>query len=138
MANDGYIDTDVIIRYLTGDDPDKQASAAGLFARVRAREITLYVVDTVIADAVFVLTSRRHYGLSRQDTGAALRSWVATPGIVMRNKHAVLEALSLFSSTRLDFGDCMIVASMRNSNATSLYSFDHDFDRFSDIDRIEP
>lgn len=138
MASDGFIDTDLIIRYLTGDDPGKQRAAADLFERLEAREIALDVVDTVIADAVFVLTSSRHYGLSREETGNALSTLVAAPGLVMRNKRAVLEALSLFSSTRLDFGECMIVASMRASDSSTLYSYDRDFDRFNDIERVEP
>ncbi|CAN5824242.1 hypothetical protein BH23CHL2_BH23CHL2_08730 [soil metagenome] len=138
MASDGYINTDVIIRFLTGDDPHKQAAAAELFAQVEAREVSLDIVDTVIADAVFVLTSRRHYGMSRQETGMSLSTLVAAPGLVMRNKRAVLDALNLFSSSNLDFGDCMIVASMRSSDEARLYSYDREFDQFDDIERLEP
>jgi predicted nucleic acid-binding protein len=138
VASDGHIDTDVIIRFLTGDDPVKQAAAARLFARVEAREISLTVIDTVIADAVFVLTSPRIYGLSREDTSAALSTLVAAPGLVMRNKTAMLGALHLFASTRLDFGDCLIVANMQGVDQSILYSYDRDFDRFDDIERVEP
>ena len=138
MASTGYLDTDVIIRYLTGDDSDKQLAASDLFTRVDAREISLTVIDTVVADAVCVRTSPRQYGLSREDAGAMLAALLASPGFVLRNKRAVLDALRLFSSSLLDFGDCMIAATMRASSERMLYSYDRHFDRFDDIERVEP
>ena len=46
-----FIDTDVIIRFLTGDDPDKQAAATALFEQVEQGLLTVQAPDTVIADA---------------------------------------------------------------------------------------
>lgn len=56
-----FVDTDVIIRLLTGDDPVKQAQAASLFEQVEQGKLSLAAPDTVIADAVFVLASPRLY-----------------------------------------------------------------------------
>ncbi len=47
-----FIDTDVIIRFLTGDDPEKQAAASSLFEQVEQGLLTIAAPDTVIADAV--------------------------------------------------------------------------------------
>ena len=58
-AADAYIDTDVIIRLLTGDDPKKQARAAALFDQVEKGAIRLAVPVLVIAEVVFVLSSPR-------------------------------------------------------------------------------
>lgn len=58
-----YIDTDVIIRLLTGDDPQKQTAAKALFEQVERGTLTIAAPDTVIADAVFVLSSPRLYHL---------------------------------------------------------------------------
>lgn len=52
---DRYVDTDVIIRLLTADDPTKAAEAGALFEAVEQGHVTLAAPDTVIADAVFVL-----------------------------------------------------------------------------------
>jgi predicted nucleic acid-binding protein len=54
-----FIDTDVIIRFLTGDDPRKQAAAAALFQRIEQGALTVAAPVMVIADAVFVLHSPR-------------------------------------------------------------------------------
>ncbi len=58
-----YVDTDVIIRLGTGDDPAKQAAARALFRAVEEGRLTVAAPYTVIADAVFVLSSPRTYGL---------------------------------------------------------------------------
>ena len=52
---DPFVDTDVLIRLLTGDDLDKQARAATLFEQVEAGTLSVAAPDTVIADAVYVL-----------------------------------------------------------------------------------
>lgn len=63
--SDPFIDTDVIIRLLTQDDPVKQDEAALLFEEVRAGTLKVAAPYTVIADAVYVLSSPRLYNLPR-------------------------------------------------------------------------
>ncbi len=59
------IDTDVIVRLITCDDPKKQTAAATLFEKVEKDEMVLLAPGTVIADAVFVLASPKWYKLPR-------------------------------------------------------------------------
>ena len=133
-----HIDTDVIVRLVTGDDPAKQAQAAQLFHEVEDGRLTIRAPVTVIADAVFVLCSPRLYNLPRSEASAALARLVRIPGFRVDHRRTVLAALGLFGSTRLDFGDCMVIASMREDGSTIAYSFDTDYDRFPPIDRREP
>lgn len=135
-----YIDTDVIIRLLTGDDPVKQEKAAKLFEQVEQGSLTVVAPDTVIADATYVLSSPRLYKHSRQDVAALLTPLVRLLGFHVKNKRTVLAALTLYGygQTKMDFGDAMIVASMQESSSRTLYSFDADFDKISGISRQEP
>lgn len=132
------MDTDVIVRLVTGDDPIKQEEAATLFEHVEAGVLRLRAPDTVIADAVFVLSSPRLYALSRQGVRDVLATLVRLPGFEVQNRQAVLDALSIFAATKLDFGDALIIASMRLSGSAALYSYDSDFDSFEDISRNRP
>ena len=75
--SDPFVDTDVLIRLLTGDDPAKQAASSALFERVQSGELTLVAPDTVIADAVYVLSSRRLYNLPRLEVQELLSAFVA-------------------------------------------------------------
>lgn len=133
-----YIDTDVIIRFLTGDDPVKQAAAAALFQSVAAGQLTIATPATAIADAVFVLASPRLYRLPRAQVAALLTPLVRLGGFRVQHKRVVLRALTLYGRYSIDFGDAMITAAMQVANAPHLYSYDRDFDRIPGVVRVEP
>ena len=134
-----YIDTDVIIRLLTGDDPAKQAAASALFERVEQGSLTIAAPDTVIADAVHVLASPRLYKLSRAQVAALLTPLTRLSHFRVQNRRSVLEALRVYGTTGgLDFGDALLVAIMQQDGSETLYSYDRHFDRIAAIQRQEP
>lgn len=133
-----FIDTDVIIRFLTGDDLEKQAAAAKLFEQVEQGLLTITAPDTVIADAVYVLSSKRLYHIPRDEVRELLSTLVRQPHFKIQNQLSVLRALDIYAVTNLDFGDTLIIASMEHQNSKVLYSYDTDFDRIKGITRQEP
>ncbi len=133
-----FIDTDVIIRFLTGDDPEKQAAATALFEQVEQGLLSVQAPDTVIADAVYVLSSPRLYNIARSAIQEMLAALVRLPQFHVQNRLSVLRALDLYASTRLDFGDTLIIASMEQQGSHLLYSYDTDFDHIQGITRREP
>ena len=132
------VDTDVLIRLVTGDDPVKQAAAAALFQRVDSGSLTLAAPVSVIADAVFVLKSPTFYGFGRQQIATALEALVRLPDFRVEQKRDVLRALDIYGSTGLGFGDGLVVAAVERTGAPLLFSFDRHFDRFASITRQEP
>ena len=135
---DPFVDTDVLIRLLTQDDPHKQAQAAAFFKRVEAGEIQVMTPVTTIADAVYVLSSPRLYKVPRSEVAVLLSTLVRLRGFKIRNRQTVLRALDLFGTTNLDFGDALIVAAMKQVGAQVVYSYDRDFDGVQGIVREEP
>jgi predicted nucleic acid-binding protein len=137
--NEAFVDTNVIIRLLTGDDPQKQQASLRVFQDVRDGRLILRTPITTIADAVYVLTSPRHYHKSRADAAALLAPLVKLPGFRVQSRRAVLRALDLFGTTPgLDFGDAIIAATMEQRRISDLYSYDDDFDGFAWVTRQEP
>lgn len=133
-----FVDTDVIIRLLTGDDPTKQAAAKALFEQVERGMLAVTAPITTIADAVYVLSSARLYHLPRTQVSALLSPLVRLPYFRVRNRRAVLRALDLYATTNLDFGDVFIAASMEQLGSQVLYSYDKGFDRLPGMRRQEP
>lgn len=134
-----YIDTSVLIRLLTGDDPQKQHRSVALFEQVERGDSIVSAPDTVIADAVYVLSSKRLYNRSRAEIGALLTPLVRLPGFRIKSRRAVQAALTLYAGTpHLDFGDALIIASMRQAGAGVVYAYDTDFDDFVGVSRKEP
>ncbi len=133
-----YIDTDPIVRLLTGDDPEKRIAVAQLFRRVEHGELILAAPVSVIADTVYVLSSPRIYRQSRQQITSALVPLIEMPGFRVEQKHLVLRAFDIYLQTPLDFSDAIIVASMQRADAQVLYTYDRHFDRVPGIRRTDP
>lgn len=133
-----FVDTDVLVRLIAGDDPTKRQASSALFSEVEAGRQTLACPATVIADAVFVLTSPRLYAIERSLVAAALALLVDLPHFQVDQGKTVRRALDIFAVTRLDFGDAMLVAAMQEAGAETLYSFDRDYDHVPGIHRREP
>jgi predicted nucleic acid-binding protein len=134
-----YIDTDVIIRLLTGDDQRKQRQAQALFEQVEQGSLIVTAPDTVIADAVYVLHSKRLYNKSKAEVSQLLIPLVRLPGFRLKNRRAVLAALRIYAEfAALDFTDALIVVLMQQSGQRLVYSYDTDYDQFPGISRREP
>ena len=133
-----FVDTDVLIRLVTGDDPQKQAEARVLFKKVETGDLTLLARETVIADAVFVLSSRQLYHLPREEIRDLLTPILRLPDFKIHCRRTVVRALDIYASTNLDFGDAFIVASMQALGSNLLYSYDRDSDRIQGVTRRSP
>jgi predicted nucleic acid-binding protein len=133
-----FIDTNILIRFLTKDDPDKRARATAFFERVEKGELKVIVPVVVIAEAVYVLSSPRLYNLSRPEVFGMLDRLIRIPNFKVRNRRMVMRALDLYLTTNLDFEDAFIVVSMLQVKTKTLYSFDEGFDRVQAIKRLEP
>lgn len=133
-----FVDTDVLIRLLSGDDLAKQTAARALFEQVEQGTLELAAPDTVIADAVFVLSSPRLYHLPRAQVSALLSTLVRLPHFHVEHRGVVLRALDVYATANVDFGDAMTVAAMEEAQSQVLYSYDADFDRFPAVTRQEP
>lgn len=135
---DPFIDTNILIRFFTGDDMKKQAAAAQLLEAVEKGKMRVFVHLTVLADTIYVLCSPRLYNRPAAEVAAALIPWVRCPYFRMNNRSTLLHALNLFATTSLGFSDCLIASSMHQVHSLVIYSFDKDFDAISGITRKEP
>ena len=133
-----FLDTDIIIRFLTGDAPQKQAAAAALFQRIEQGSLTVAAPVTVIADAVFVLHSPRLYNKPRPEVQALLTPLVRLPHFRVQQRRMVLRALELYGGSASGFGDAVLLAAMQQAHSTTLYSYDEGFDKVAGVTRLEP
>ena len=54
-----FLDTNVFLRYLTGDDEIKAQASYELFQRVSLGEEELFTCEAIVAEVVYVLSSPR-------------------------------------------------------------------------------
>ena len=93
------IDTNVVVRFLAGDDPDQSPLARAL---VDAGD--LYVPLTVMLEAEWVL--RSVYGHERQQVAVALRAFAGLPGVSVEVPERLAVALDR-AEAGMDFADAL-------------------------------
>jgi predicted nucleic acid-binding protein len=133
-----FVDADVIVRLISGDDPAKQSAAAALFQHVERGTLQVTTPPTTLADCLYVLCSPRLYKFSRAEAVARLLTLVKLPHFRLGERRTLIRALELYASTNIDFGDALIAASMFDSGASVVYSYDEHFDRLPGIIRQAP
>jgi predicted nucleic acid-binding protein len=133
-----FVDTNIFLRYLTKDDPDKAQACFDLFKRANANQVTLTATETVIAEVVYVLSSKRTYNLPRDEIRARLYPLISLQGLRLPQRRTVLRALDLYVAYEIDFEDALIVAHMERQTIRDLYSYDRDFDQVPGVNRQEP
>jgi predicted nucleic-acid-binding protein len=127
-----FLDTNVLIRHLTGDPP-AQARRATAFLE-RADELLL--PDLIVAEVVYVLES--FYELKPKRVTEVVRAVIAFTAVVVVDEALLLRALEVYEVERIDFAEAYLVASAEASGVKSIASFDRSIDRVTTIQRIEP
>ncbi len=127
-----FIDTNVLIRHLTGDPPDLAARATAYLAA--ADELLL--ADLIVAETVYVLES--FYEVPREDVAQMVRSIVAFTPIRTLDPALLLRSLEVYETHRIDYAEAYLVASAERAGVTNIASFDQSIDRVPTVTRIEP
>jgi predicted nucleic acid-binding protein len=127
-----FIDTNILVRHLTGDPPDMAQRAT----RYLALEHDLLVVDLVVAETVYVLES--FYEAPRSQVAEAIRSLIAFDSIVCVDPALLLRAVEVYETDRLDFAEAYLVACAETTEVGRVASFDRAVDRIDTVERVEP
>jgi predicted nucleic acid-binding protein len=127
-----FVDTNVLIRHLTGDPPDLAARATAHLAA--ADELLL--PDLIVAETVYVLES--FYEVPADEVARLVRSVIAYPPIRTLDPALLLRSLEVYETHRIDFAEAYLVASAEATGIPDIISFDRSIDRVTTARRIEP
>ena len=116
------LDTSVLVRHLTGDDPARAARASRLLARAAAGEVELVVPPVVLAELAWVLESVFH--LPRAEAADLLDAVLATPGLSVPERPILAQAVAAYRDHGVDFADAWIAASAGTHGCARVYTFD--------------
>jgi len=127
-----FVDTNILVRHLTGDPPEMAARATAYLSEERE----LLLTDLVAAETVYVLES--FYETPRDAVAQAMRSLVAFDAIVCVDPALLLRAAEVYETDRIDFAEAYLVACAESTGVGRIASFDRSIDRVDTIERIEP
>jgi predicted nucleic acid-binding protein len=127
-----FVDTNVLVRHLTGDPPE----LAGRATRYLATADELLLPDLILAEVAYVLES--FYEAPRSQVATTLRAVLALPAIRVVDADLLQRAVEVYEADRLDFTDAYLVASAERTGVGVIASFDRGIDRVKTIRREEP
>lgn len=111
------IDTNILVRYLTADQPEQAAATQAVIAAGN-----VFIPTTVLLESEWVL--RSFYRLSRRDIFTALRALAGLPGIFLENPAHFAQALS-HAENGMDFADALHLSAASHCNI--MLTFDQQF-----------
>ena len=127
-----FVDTNILVRHLTGDPPEMAARATA-YLKV---EIDLLVADLVVAETVYVLQS--FYEAPRVQVAQAIRSLLALDSVASADRALLLRAVEVYETDRIDFAEAYLIACAETTGVNRVASFDRSIDRVGTVERVEP
>ena len=127
-----FVDTNVLVRHLTGDPADMAARATSYLRSATQ----LFLTDLVVAETVYVLES--FYEAPRGQVAEAARSLLAMRSVVSVDAAVLLRAIEVYEIDRLDFAEAYLVACAESTGVNRIASFDRSIDRVPTVERVEP
>ena len=118
------VDTNVLVRYLTRDNPAQYEKAAAFIEAATDRGEQLVVNTVVLCELEWVLGSVYNY--SRAEIARAIEQILATAQFEVERLDEARKALADFRTTKSDFSEALIGWINRSLGAEHTMTFDRD------------
>jgi predicted nucleic acid-binding protein len=121
-----WLDTNVVVRFLTKEPPALARRAERLLAKAEAGDVALRLTPIVVAEIVWVLT--KVYRREPAEIAAGLNALLRADGIIAEHRDTLLEALDIMREQGVAFPDAFVAVAARQASEP-VCTFDTDFKR---------
>jgi predicted nucleic-acid-binding protein len=115
------LDTNILVRYLTRDDPAQSNSAIKL-VRSLSSETPGFLSLIVLVETVWVLESA--YDFKKSQVEEVVETLLRSQELMVERADLAWQAMRTFSSSRADFSDCLIERFSRAAGCSHTATFD--------------
>ena len=129
--NKSYIDSNVILRYLTQDPPGMAKKALKIFMDAKEGRLTLLITSLTVAEVVWVLES--YYGHSKKQIAETLTQLLFCDGLEVESLDLMIVSLNIYQDKNIDFADAVLASQALRIGPPFIYSFDHHLNRVTGI-----
>ena len=116
------LDTNILVRFLTQDDPHQSAIASEIFERRLTEQDPGFVSIVAIAETAWVL--ERSYGVRREEIAVVIERVLQTENLVVENEQAVFTAMVAVKAGLGVFADALIGALGAAAGCEATLTFD--------------
>lgn len=135
MSTRYLVDTNILLRFLSGEPVRQAAAAKRLFVDAAAGDVVLDISPVIVAETIYTLLS--FYGVERKEAVEKLLMLLRQPGLKIRDGTQVFSALERLRAANVGFADAFLAAAGAEEHV-AIVSFDRDLDKFEDVRRFEP
>ena len=129
------LDTNVIVRFLTGGTDDKFKGIYDFFQDIEQGKISVELKLIVLFQTIFVLKS--YYKVPKDKIIKVMKGLLKLKGLKIIEKKTVVSMMDIWDSNSIEIVDAYLIACLEKNSQSTLYSYDKDFDKFK-IKRKEP
>jgi len=115
------LDTNILVRYITHDDPRQTRAAIRLMTSLTA-ESRGFIALIVIAELVWVLTS--FYSFEKHEVVQVLEMLLLSDVLVIERSDLAWQALRKYKTVTAGFSDCLIEVCGRAAGCQFTFTFD--------------
>lgn len=127
------LDTNILVRYLSQDDPVQCADVDRLMAKLSARDPG-FVCREVLVELVWVL--ERSYGYAREEIARALEGLLSASELQVECSGDVGAILRLYADKGFGFSDLMIRQASLRAGSQTLVTFDRKAAQLDGVDLL--
>jgi predicted nucleic-acid-binding protein len=116
------LETNVLVRYLTQDDPIQSSRATSLIERTLTEEEPGFISIVAMVETVWVL--ERAYGLAVSDIAVAIERMLQASVLIVDSEQEVFTAMLALKESRASFADALIGALDAKAGCSVTVTFD--------------
>jgi predicted nucleic-acid-binding protein len=119
------VDTNLLLRYFTGDDIVQSRLAAEFFAQCEAKGEPVLIASISLCELIWSLTGKK-YRLGREDIAGLIKAILESNIFRLEDHGAVRRALGAFQNGPADFADYLVGEIHRGEGCLDTVTFDQD------------
>ena len=129
------IDTNILVRFLVGDDTDQAQVVYNLFKKNELNKIELFVSLLVVLELLWVLESV--YQIKRNNIIDSLADLILMPILKFENIEAIQKFIIAAKNSKYDLSDLLIVHASNSHGCESVFTFDKKAPKYSLFELIK-
>lgn len=124
------LDTNILLRFFTGDHPELAEKARSIIAAADSGEFVLEVHPLILGETIYTLDS--FYRMPKDEITSKLTHLLKSRGIQVIDRDIMLDALARYKTHSVHFTDATLAA-YAVAQDKPVQSMDKDFKKFKDV-----
>ncbi|MDD4273751.1 MAG: PIN domain-containing protein [Desulfobacter postgatei] len=129
------IDTNILVRFLVGDDHDQAKIVYNLFKEVELNKNELFVPLLVVLELLWVLESA--YNIERNNIIDSISDLILMPILKFEHLEAVQKFIIAAKNSKYDLSDLLIAHTASSYGCETVFTFDKKASKYSLFELIK-